>query len=98
MIESKEPKRFEDWVRNVDCNNCAKYWDSSCDGVKCDTNSDKALQGSRRLCNSYLPTRSVVIPAQIQDLQWRTERLRKHLLILYGTNIIMLIAYIMGWL
>lgn len=55
-------KRFEDW-EEVDCNECARYWDSSCDGVKPSEN------GSRKPCNSFLATRSVVIPAQIERLQ-----------------------------
>jgi hypothetical protein len=53
------PKRFEEW-EEVDCNECARYWDSSCDGTS---------KGSKKGCNSYLPTRSVVIPAQIKALQ-----------------------------
>lgn len=69
-----ESKRFEDWIP-VDCNECSRYWDSSCDGVKCDVNSDKALQGSTRLCNSFLPTRSIVIPAQIKRLEERVRAL-----------------------
>lgn len=61
-------KRFDDWIP-VDCNQCAKYWDSSCDGVKCHTNSDKGVQGSTRLCNSFIACRSVDIPAKIKSLQ-----------------------------
>lgn len=53
-----ENKRFSDW-QEVDCNDCAHYWDSSCD----------ALQGSRKPCNSFLATRSVIIPLQIKRLQ-----------------------------
>ena len=98
MIKPEEPKRFEDWLPKVNCNECARYWDNQCDGVKCDTNSDNPSTGSTRLCNSYLPVRKVVIPAQIKALEKCCDRLRKHLLVLYGTNIIMLFAYIMGWL
>lgn len=53
------PKRFEDW-EEVDCNDCSHYWDSSCDGVS---------KGSRVGCNSYLATRSVVIPRQMKKLE-----------------------------
>lgn len=59
-----EQKRFEDWVE-VDCNECARYWDSSCD----------AVQGSQRPCNSFLATRSVVIPHKIESLQKGIKRL-----------------------
>lgn len=59
------PKRFEDWEQ-VDCNECARYWDSSCDGVSKD---------SKRPCNSYLATRSIVIPARLTDLEKRVSKL-----------------------
>lgn len=52
------PKRFEEW-EEVDCNECSHYWDSSCDGAK----------DSRIGCNSYLATRSVVLPAKIKHLE-----------------------------
>lgn len=53
------PKRFEDW-EHVDCNDCSHYWDSSCDG---------ASKGSKVGCNSYLATRSVVIPERLNKLE-----------------------------
>lgn len=60
-------KRFEDWIQ-VDCNECARYWDSSCDGVN-------GSQGSQRPCNSFIATRSVVIPAKIKALEKSVKRL-----------------------
>lgn len=57
------PKRFEDW-EDVDCNECERYWDSSCDGVS---------KGSYKPCNSFLATRSVVIPAKIKALEGRVR-------------------------
>ena len=54
-----ENKRFSDW-EEVDCQECARWWDSSCDGV---------FKGHRTLCNSFLATRNVLIPAQIKRLQ-----------------------------
>ena len=54
-----EPKRFEDW-NIVDCNECSHYWDNSCDGVSKD---------NKRVCNSFIATRNVVIPEQIKRLQ-----------------------------
>lgn len=59
---SEEPKRFSDWVE-VDCNECQRYWDNSCDGCK------DALKGSKTPCNSFLATRSVIIPQQIEALK-----------------------------
>lgn len=53
-----ENKRFEDWI-HVDCNDCARYWDSSCDGV----------QAVQKPCNSFLASRKVQIPEQIKALQ-----------------------------
>lgn len=50
---------FDDWNETVNCNECARYWDSSCDGVSC---------GVKRTCTSFLATRSVVIPEQIKNL------------------------------
>lgn len=58
---SDTPKRFEEW-EEVDCNECARYWDSSCDGN---------LTDSRVGCNSYLATRSVVLPAKLKSLEKR---------------------------
>ena len=55
----KTSKRFEEW-EEIDCNDCAHYWDSSCDG---------ASKGSSVACNSFLATRSVVIPAKINKLE-----------------------------
>lgn len=51
---------FDDWNETVDCNNCAHYWDDSCSGV---------CKGSKKPCNSFLATRSVVIPSQINAMR-----------------------------
>jgi hypothetical protein len=58
---SNTPKRFDEWEQ-VDCNDCSHYWDNSCDGVKA------VIDAPRKLCTSFLPTRSVVIPLQIKSL------------------------------
>lgn len=73
----KESKRFEDWEQ-VDCNECSHYWDSSCDGVS---------KGSRVGCNSYSATRSVVIPAKLNELEKRIELLRIALIIHTGVTL-----------
>ena len=52
--------RFDDWNETVNCNECARYWDSSCDGVSC---------GVKRTCTSFLATRSVVIPEQLNAVR-----------------------------
>ena len=61
----KASKRFEEW-EEVDCNDCSNYWDSSCDG---------ATKGSRIGCNSYLATRSIVIPERLNSLEKRVRYL-----------------------
>ena len=57
-------KRFDNW-EEVDCNECARSWDSSCDGSKKD---------SKRLCNSFMATRSVILPEQLKALQSEIKR------------------------
>lgn len=49
---------FDDYTP-VDCNDCSRYWDDSCDGVTVD---------SERPCNSFSATRKVVIPQQIKSI------------------------------
>ena len=81
----KPSKRFEDW-EEVDCNECARYWDSSCDGVS---------KGSKKACNSFLATRSVVIPARLNAL----EKSNKWLRLTVGCLIAYDIGYLIGvWL
>ena len=63
---TETPKRFEEW-EEVDCNDCSHYWDSSCDG---------ASKGSRIGCNSFLATRSIVIPERLNSLEKRVEILK----------------------
>lgn len=58
-----EQKRFENW-EEVSCNDCACYWDNSCDGV---------IPPSQKLCNSFKATRKIVIPAQIKALEKRVK-------------------------
>ena len=51
-------KIFDDY--EVNCNECKNYWDSSCDGVPIT---------KRRNCTSYIATRTVDIPKQIEKLK-----------------------------
>lgn len=64
-MATTQSKRFEDW-EEVDCNECARYWDSSCDGTS---------KGSKKPCNSYLATREIVIPARLNALETRVKYL-----------------------
>lgn len=99
LINPEEPKRFDNWIPKVECNNCARYWDNTCDGVNCGTNevnSDKPLQGSTRLCNSFLPTRSIVIQAQIKDLQLRVKRLKRQQLFWGAIIVVHMLIDILG--
>lgn len=59
--DTNNHKIFDDFPIK-DCNDCAHYWDNTCD-------SPKTLQkGSNTLCNSFLVTRRVVLPLQIKRL------------------------------
>ena len=87
MGNQDQPKRFEDWIE-VDCNECAMYWDSSCDGS----------QGPQKPCNSFLPTRRVVIPGQIKALENRIHWLRISCIISDITVLLFMIAYLMRWI
>lgn len=80
-----ESKRFEDWT-HVDCNDCARYWDSSCDGV----------QAVQKPCNSFLASRKVQIPAQIKALEKRCDRLRVYIMLNTLLIIAHLISHIVG--
>lgn len=88
MSESTEPKRFEDWPMKVDCNECQRHWDNSCDSVP---------QGSERRCNSFLATREIVIPGQIKELQRSVNRLRTGLILADILIVAMALAHLMGW-
>lgn len=80
-----EPKRFSEWVE-VDCNECQRYWDNSCDGCK------DALKGSKTPCNSFLATRSVIIPKEIEALKIDILRLKTAIIIFGGITLGILIA------
>lgn len=82
----KSSKRFEDW-EEVDCNDCSHYWDSSCDG---------ASKGSRVGCNSFLATRSVVIPEKIKYLERRVGRLEGACVLMLILDILTLVVIFFG--
>ena len=83
-----ESKRFDDWNEIVDCNNCDHYWNNSCDSPK------TLIKGSTTLYNSFLATRSIVIPQKLERLEKAFKWLIACVVILgvvsIGTAIVML--------
>lgn len=79
-------KRFEDW-EEVNCNECSRYWDDSCDGVK---------KGSRKPCTSFLATRSVVIPQQLNALRKAVKWLYAYLIFEWVVAIIAGVVKLFG--
>jgi hypothetical protein len=82
----KASKRFEDW-EEVDCNECERWWINQCDG---------ASKGSKKGCNSYLATRSIVIPERLNSLEKRVNRLGGA--VTASLTLIAILLAIMGWL
>lgn len=64
MSTETKSTRFEEW--KVDCNECGRYYDSTCDGVR---------QGSARECRSYVATRGVSFASHIKDLEDKVQGL-----------------------
>ena len=64
-------KRFDDY--NVECNDCAHYWDDSCSGTQV---------GTTKECRDYKATRTVDIPKQIKQLEKRIDNLENSRLII----------------
>lgn len=56
-MEQKPRLIFEEYP--VDCNECARYWDSSCDGAN----------ENGRKCTSFTATRMLDIPNEIKSLR-----------------------------
>lgn len=81
-----ESKRFQDW-EEVSCNGCARYYDNSCDGVS---------KGSKRTCNSFLATRSVVLPEQIKACQNAIKWLTGAIVIEFGIILGIIIVMVGG--
>lgn len=80
-------KRFDNWDE-VDCNSCANYWTDKCDGV---------VKGSKKLCNSFLAQRSIVIPEEIKSLRSALKSLTGAYVILSVIVVAHLIGHICGW-
>lgn len=78
-----EQKRFGEW-EDVSCNECARYWDSSCDGVK---------EGTKKVCHCFVASRQVTIPAKLEALEKRVKWIELALgigFIIIGTIVILL--------
>lgn len=69
-------KRFDDY--NVECNDCAHYWDDSCSGTQV---------GTTKACRDYKATRTVDIPKQIKQLEKRIDALE-------GTKAVMIVGLV----
>lgn len=67
MKEQKEVPQHRFDETYVDCNNCAHYWDNSCDGVS---------ERQKRPCTAYLATRHTDIPKRLKDVEDSILRLR----------------------
>lgn len=80
-----ENKRFDEW-KDVDCNECSHYWDSSCDGIT----------GAKKQCNSYLATRSILIPEKLKRLQKSIKCLNIVLICTDTTLLIHLLTHMVG--
>lgn len=84
-MENKENKRFEEWD-TVECSECARYWDSSCDGVT----------GSQKPCNSFLATRNILIPEKLKRLQKSVKWLTASLLFTDFAILIHFLTHLLG--
>ena len=60
-----ELKRFDEW-EECDCNKCERYWTSQCDGAKV---------GKAKECKSYIATRRVDIPEEINKINARINEI-----------------------
>ena len=81
--DKKSPTIFEEWVE-VECEQCERWWLNQCDGCR------DSVKGSKTPCNSFLATRSVIIPEQINALKKEIKWLKTALIFLSG--IVLLIA------
>jgi hypothetical protein len=74
-------KRFEDFP-TTECDNCERYWINQCDGTEINS------KGSNASCNSFLPTRKVLIPQEIETLKKRLKMLEIEVLLMSVITII----------
>lgn len=84
---SNEPKRFEEW-KDVECDECARYWDSSCDGVP---------QDAHKPCRSFVANRRVSIEGRVNALENAVHSLRINILCTAVPLILHILFHLMGW-
>ena len=65
MTMDKQEKIFDDFP-TIDCNECEHYYTNACDGVS---------EGLERPCKTFLATRRVNIPLEINSLKNDFKRL-----------------------
>ena len=82
-----EVKRVFDGWDDVDCEDCGRYWDSSCDGLK---------PGMRKQCGSYVATRKVVTLNRIEKLERKVELFGAIAVVLTFLNAIWLALLLMS--
>jgi hypothetical protein len=82
-----DSKRFDEWTQ-IECNECTRWWDSSCDGVK---------KGQKRPCNAFLATRKVSIPKQIEKLENDTKFLKRSVLLLSIYSLVQSISIVIHY-
>lgn len=70
-----DQKIFDDFI-TVECEQCERWWLNQCDGCR------DSVNGSKTPCNSFLATRNVTIPQEIDELKDTVMLLRVALSIL----------------
>lgn len=60
MFNTEKEFVFDEWDEFIDCDECKRFWDDTCDGVPV---------GSQKACKSFLATRKVDIPLRVNFLQ-----------------------------
>ena len=83
-----ENKRVFDDFPKVDCNECERWWMNQCDG---------ADKGTTMRCNSFLATRSVIIPAKIERLTVTVKMLVWAVCALSASVILHHLSILFGW-
>ena len=83
-------RKVFDEFPTVDCNECERWWLDQCDGVKA------TEKGSKRACSTFIATRQLIIPKQIESLQKRVKLLGWALILLGVAHLIHLIGEIVN--
>jgi hypothetical protein len=68
MSNNEKEFVFDEWDEFIDCDECRRFWDDTCDGV---------AVGSQKLCKGFLATRKVDIPLKVNRLQRDVNYLTK---------------------